>query len=174
MTRSCEYAVLLVVLAVATATDLRQRRIPNWLTGSAMLLGLLLHGFLHGVEGLLESLRATAVWLCGGFLFYATLARGKLGAGDIKLAAAAAGLIGMFDALELTFFSFALHVLWMLLRWVVTGSARRNFAQLGLWLMSLALRRMARFTFLPEGTADESPHAPFMLLAAIVAYFAAR
>jgi prepilin peptidase CpaA len=45
----------LIVLAVATFTDLRNRRIPNWLVVPFMVLGLIASAWLHGWHGLGQS-----------------------------------------------------------------------------------------------------------------------
>ena len=74
-----------VVLAVATFTDLRSRRIPNWLVfpffGCGVVVSVLLHGW-HGAE---QSLSGAGLGLLiYGFLFW----MGGMGAGDVKLCAA--------------------------------------------------------------------------------------
>src|SRR5258708_18323768 len=46
----------LIVLAVATFTDLRSRRIPNWLVLPFMVAGIAVSGWLHGWGGLWQSL----------------------------------------------------------------------------------------------------------------------
>ena len=46
----------LIVLAVATFTDLRSRRIPNWLVFPFMLAGIGVSGWLHGWSGVGQSL----------------------------------------------------------------------------------------------------------------------
>ena len=77
---------------VAAITDIRSRRIPNWLTGPAMLLGLVLHlsagGWKEGANALLSLL------LCGTVFLVFHLA-GGMGAGDVKLIAAEASLLGL-------------------------------------------------------------------------------
>jgi hypothetical protein len=42
----------LIVLAIATFTDLRSRRIPNWLVLPFMILGIGVSGWLHGWRGI--------------------------------------------------------------------------------------------------------------------------
>src|SRR5271163_377203 len=46
----------LIVLTVATFTDLRSRRIPNWLVLPFMLGGICVSGWLHGWSGIGRSL----------------------------------------------------------------------------------------------------------------------
>src|SRR5687767_2077545 len=91
-------AVAAVTLALAT--DLRARRIPNWLTGGSALVGLLAGFWLHGPPGGLSA-------LTGGLLGFALLlpfyALGGVGAGDVKLLAALGTLIGPHDLLSVAF-----------------------------------------------------------------------
>ena len=88
-----ELAQLLAVAAatLAALADVRSRRIPNWLTGSALLAGIVVNAWLKGPGGLLFAL--LGVLLGGGILlpFYAHKA---VGAGDVKLAAALGALVG--------------------------------------------------------------------------------
>ncbi|MGB8063764.1 MAG: A24 family peptidase [Candidatus Sulfotelmatobacter sp.] len=83
-------AVLLA--AVAGWTDWRSRRIPNWLTVPAFVLGVAANTFLSGWEGLLKtSLLGALVGL--GLLLPFVLVR-SLGAGDWKLAGALGAFLG--------------------------------------------------------------------------------
>ena len=45
----------LIVLAVATFTDLTSRRIPNWLVFPFLLVGFVVSGWVHGSRGIGES-----------------------------------------------------------------------------------------------------------------------
>ncbi|MGI4828053.1 MAG: A24 family peptidase [Janthinobacterium lividum] len=77
---------------VGALTDLRSRRIPNWLTGPAMLLGVVLHLLAGGWKGGASAL--FALLLCGAVFLVFFLA-GGMGAGDVKLIAAEASLLGL-------------------------------------------------------------------------------
>jgi prepilin peptidase CpaA len=92
----------LIVLAVATFTDLRSRRIPNWLVLPFLLAGPVVSGLLQGWHGILQSLEGLAV----GAAFFGFLAlMGGMGMGDVKLCAAIGAWIGpsqMLTALVLT------------------------------------------------------------------------
>jgi leader peptidase (prepilin peptidase)/N-methyltransferase len=77
-------AFLGVVLVIATARDLRSRRIPNWLTAPAALWALVMGAILHP-SGLGDQ--AIAGLAAGGFLFiFAMIYPKGLGMGDVKLA----------------------------------------------------------------------------------------
>jgi prepilin peptidase CpaA len=85
-------AVLLSL--IAGWTDLRSRRIPNWLTVSGLLAGVATNTILGGKNGLISSLIGALVGL--GLLLPFVLLR-SLGAGDWKLA----GALGAFAGREL-------------------------------------------------------------------------
>ncbi len=76
---------------VGAVLDLRSRRIPNWLTGSALFAGLLANALLHGFDGAMLALAGAALGLGLLLPFYAMRA---LGAGDVKLLAGVGALIG--------------------------------------------------------------------------------
>ena len=80
---------------IAAVTDISRQRIPNWLTGPAMLAGLVMHLCIGGWRDMLTSL--TALALCGGVFLVFHLA-GGMGAGDVKLIAAEGCLLGLSNA----------------------------------------------------------------------------
>jgi prepilin peptidase CpaA len=82
-------AVLLAV--VAAWTDFRRRRIPNWLTVSGMLVGVVANVALNGWSGLKTSLLGAGLGLL--LLLPFVLLR-SLGAGDWKLAGALGAFTG--------------------------------------------------------------------------------
>jgi prepilin peptidase CpaA len=82
-------AVLLSI--VAGWTDLRSRRIPNWLTVPALVIGIAANTILGGWSGLKTSLLGAAIGL--GLLLPFVLLR-SLGAGDWKLAGALGAFTG--------------------------------------------------------------------------------
>ena len=81
----------LIVLAVATFTDLRSRRIPNWLVFPFLLGGIVVSGTLHGWSGIAHSLAGMAL---GGLLFGVLCWLGGMGMGDVKLCAAIGAWVG--------------------------------------------------------------------------------
>lgn len=90
----------LAVLGVATFTDLRSRRIPNWLVLPFLVIGLAISAWLHGWHGLGQSLEGAAL----GLLLYGVLFfMGGMGAGDVKLAAAIGAWIGPLQLLYALF-----------------------------------------------------------------------
>jgi prepilin peptidase CpaA len=86
-------AVLIALVLLAAVYDVRYRRIPNWLTVAGVLVGLALNGFLdQGRPGMfLASLLGLAISFAVYFVLYALRA---MGAGDVKLMAAVAAVVG--------------------------------------------------------------------------------
>jgi leader peptidase (prepilin peptidase)/N-methyltransferase len=85
-------AVVLVWLLVLCAYDVRERRLPNWLTvpgGMVIISAAALFG--HGPAAL-----AGAAALTAGYLLVHLSAPTALGGGDVKLAVGVGALTGMF------------------------------------------------------------------------------
>jgi len=92
----------LIVLAIATFTDLRSRRIPNWLVFPFLLAGIVVSGWLHGWHGIGQSMGGLGL---GALLFGILFFMGGMGMGDVKLCAAVGAWIGprqLLTALVLT------------------------------------------------------------------------
>ena len=88
-------ALVIVYVTMAALIDLRTQRIPNALSATAALLGLLAQISLNGAPGLLSALAGAAIGL-GMFLpFYLLRA---VGAGDVK----AMATVGIFLGAQAT------------------------------------------------------------------------
>lgn len=81
----------MVLAATAGYTDLRSRRIPNWLTVSGLLLGIGVNLVTSGWPGLKTSLLGAGLGL---LLLFPFVALRSLGAGDWKLAGALGACVG--------------------------------------------------------------------------------
>jgi len=85
------YWPVVAVLVVATFSDVRSRRIPNWLVLPFLVAGIAASGWLHGWHGVVMSFAGAGIGLLiYGFLFM----MGGMGAGDVKLCAAIGAWIG--------------------------------------------------------------------------------
>lgn len=88
--------LVLVFVAIAVGTDLRSRRIPNWLNVSAFAGALIFHFALGGWSGLASS-------FCGFATGFGTLLVlfliGGSGGGDVKLMGAVGAWIGAWPTL---------------------------------------------------------------------------
>ncbi len=88
----------LLVAMVAAVIDVRRHRIPNWLTYSGIVMGLVLRWSFFGWRGLGSALAGCL--LAGGIVFVFYLVR-AMGAGDVKLLAALGSLVGPSEAVVL-------------------------------------------------------------------------
>jgi len=82
---------VIVIAAVGVGTDLTTRRVPNALTGGALVLALAVHAATGGWDGLGAALAGLVV--AGGLLLPGWLA-GWMGAGDVKLMAVVGAWLG--------------------------------------------------------------------------------
>lgn len=79
------------VLCVATITDLRSRRIPNWLVLPFLGAGIAVSAILHGWHGVAQSAEGLGL---GALLFGVLFCVGGMGMGDVKLFAAIGAWVG--------------------------------------------------------------------------------
>ena len=79
-----------IVLAVSTFTDLRSRRIPNWLVLPFLAAGIVVSFVPHGI-GIVPSLEGMGLGL---LLFGIFAVMGGMGMGDVKLCAAIGAWVG--------------------------------------------------------------------------------
>lgn len=95
-------AIAVVAALVASVWDIKTRRIPNWLTLSAILTGLAVHAVVGGAGDMLIALVAALV---GGGIFAIFFVAGGMGGGDVKLMAAIGAIVGfqsLFQVMVLT------------------------------------------------------------------------
>ncbi len=87
--------LLICAFGIATlgaVTDVRHKRIPNWLTYSGMVAGLAVRLALLGWLGLRGGL--AGMFLAGG-IFFVLFVLGGVGGGDVKLVAAVGAWAGV-------------------------------------------------------------------------------
>jgi prepilin peptidase CpaA len=123
--------VLAVMLTIAVYTELKESRIPNWLTLSGMAAGLLI-GYLHGNMFFMSSLGGLAIGF--GFMFIFYLFNG-VGGGDVKLMGAVGALMGvdlvkpaLFYTTFIGAFLAVMIVIWRRDFWLRIGQGVRQMA----------------------------------------------
>jgi prepilin peptidase CpaA len=140
-----------IVLAVATFTDLRNRRIPNWLVLPFLVLGIAASGWLQGWHGIGQSFAGLGLGLLiYGFLFW----MGGMGAGDVKLCAAIGAWIGpnqLFIALVVTAMAGGI----MVLCWALVGGFFKDL-----------------FTGKGNHLKRKMPYAPAIAVGTLISFFA--
>lgn len=160
----------LIVLAVATFTDLRNRRIPNWLVLPFMLAGIAVSGWLHGWHGIGQSFAGLGLGvLIYGFLFWL----GGMGAGDVKLCAAIGAWIGpnqLFIALVITAMAGGI----MVLCWAAFGGFLKDlFTGAGSVVFGWKERGMHRDPelVLSNPLKRKMPYAPAIAIGTLISFF---
>jgi prepilin peptidase CpaA len=100
-------ALLFALVAAAAVSDARRYRIPNWLTGSGLLIGVALASIAAdplATTSMSQSLLGALVGFGGFFVLYALR---LMGAGDVKLMAALGAFLGVTDVIAVALLSFA-------------------------------------------------------------------
>jgi prepilin peptidase CpaA len=155
-----------IVLSVATFTDLRSRRIPNWLVLPYLLAGIAVSSWLHGWHGAGQSLEGAGLaLLIYGFLFW----MGGMGAGDVKLCIAIGAWIGpnqLFIALVLTGLAGGA----MALVWAVRGGFLKELFQHTGGLLFSAKERGEAVLSNPQ--RRKMPYAPAIAIGTLISFFA--
>jgi prepilin peptidase CpaA len=120
--------------AVAGWTDLRSRRIPNWLTVSGLVIGIAANTAVGGWGGLKTSLLGAAVGLA--LLLPFVLLR-SLGAGDWKLAGSLGAFAGPGILVDLLLGSVFVAGVMAVALVIYKGRVRQTIRNIGHILISL-------------------------------------
>lgn len=113
-------------LAAAFVTDILSMRIPNWLTLSGLLAGLLTQGLINGWHGLWFASGGAAVGFALLLLMHFI---GAVGAGDVKLFAGIGAWTGVQFTMQVVMYSvlFGAVIGWLIvLKRRETGSRLRK------------------------------------------------
>ncbi|HEY5055348.1 MAG TPA: A24 family peptidase [Acidobacteriaceae bacterium] len=158
------------VLAIATFTDLRSRRIPNWLVVPFMVAGLLLSAVRGGWHGLAHSFGGLALGLA---IFGIPAVMGGMGMGDVKLCAAIGAWIWsqqLVVALVLTAMAGGI----MALVWAAAGGFLGElFNGAGRLVFSSAKRGLKPDSELnlDNPLARKMPYAPAIAIGTLISFF---
>ena len=129
-----------VLLAMAAGwTDLRSRRIPNWLTVPGLAIGMAANTILGGWSGLKTSLLGAALGL--GLLLPFVLLR-ALGAGDWKLAGALGAFTGPAMLIDLLLASVFVAGVMAVALIIYRGRVLQTLRNIGHILVSLVTFRL--------------------------------
>lgn len=122
-----------IVLLIASSIDYRTMKIPNYLTFSAIITGILYNSVSGGIDGFLFSFLGLIVGMACLIIPYAI---GGMGAGDVKLM----GAIGAFVGSKDVFIIFLLTALYgglygvIMLIWI-EKSVRRFLKKIFQWIL---------------------------------------
>ena len=148
--------LLLGLLGIAVASDLRRHRIPNFLVVLGLVLGLAGQAYSNGLTGLGDG----ALGLLIGFgIFLPLYALGGMAAGDVKLMAMVGSFLTPHFAMWTAFFSLIAGGLCGLLLVLARGQVQQTLGRY--WLMLRARAYVAP-------AADEVAGKPFPYSIAIL------
>lgn len=159
------------VLAVATFTDLRSRRIPNWLVLPFLVAGVAVSAWVLGWHGVAQSLEGFAL---GASIFGLLFCLGGMGMGDVKLCAAVGAWVGPWQlmiALVITGLAGGVMAVgWAAYRGFL-GKLFQGSGELLFGLKDRGLRPHAELV-LSNPKAHKMPYAPAIAIGTLVSFFA--
>lgn len=144
-------------LAVALVTDIKTMRIPNWITGSALLAGLLTQGLINGWHGLLIAGGGAAAGFIVLLLMYLI---GAVGAGDVKLFAGIGAWTGTLFTLQVVMYSVLFGAL---VGWIIVLKRREIFGRSHKIISAISGFMLFRSPPLLRKKDSELLRFPFML-----------
>ncbi len=128
---SPDFAYLLcasLCASIGAVSDVRTRRIPNFLTVSSLAFGLLLH---LGTGSWRAMGLAAAAGLAGGAVFFIFFIVGGMGGGDVKLMAAVSCIAGFGHLLEIFIATALMGGLFALALAISRGRLKSTLANVG-------------------------------------------
>ncbi|MEJ2541401.1 MAG: prepilin peptidase [Gemmatimonadota bacterium] len=153
---------------VATVTDVRERRIPNWVTAGGALVGVLFAALPSGI-GLGASVLGLAVGLAVTLPVYAV---GALGAGDAKLLAAVGAFMGAGSLLSVMLYAGLAGGLLGLLSAARRGVLIPVLLETKNWFIhAVTLGRHGRRHTIDDPEASTIPYGVAIAAGAMVAWF---
>lgn len=168
-----EWWPTLAAVLIATVTDLRSRRIPNWLVFPFLIAGFAVSGWLNGWHGIARSAEGmTLAFLVFGILFWL----GGMGAGDVKLVAAIGAWVGP-QQMMLALVLIALAGGVMALAWALIGGfANELFQETGNLILGRKQQQGDAQSAAPDGprnaTKRKMPYGPAIAIGTLLSFFA--
>jgi prepilin peptidase CpaA len=160
-----------LVMIVATITDLWSRRIPNWLVVPFLVIGVAVGGYLGGWMGLGRSVFGALLGALALGVFYWV---GGMGMGDVKLFASIGAWIGP-SQLVFAFVFMGLAGGLMAFAWAICGGYVGDWgtstAELIFGVRTRGFRPPAGLN-LANPKTRKMPYAPAIALGTILSFFA--
>jgi prepilin peptidase CpaA len=158
-----------VLVVFAGLFDFRERRVPNWLSLSGVLLGLALNGVTDGADGVKNALLGAGLAL----LIYVPLwLLHAMGAGDAKLMAAIGAIVGPRNWFAIFFVTAILGGIVAVVAVLLKGRSRQTLGNIYQILTAL-MHRTAPYKVDPHldvhsSQAFRMPHAVLIAFSALL------
>lgn len=144
-------------LAAAFITDILSMRIPNWITVSGLIAGLLTQGIVNGWRGLLFACGGAAI---GFTLLLLMHLMGAVGAGDVKLFAGIGAWTGTLFTVQVVIYSVLFGAL---IGWLIVLKRRETGSRLHKIMNTLLGVILLKSPYRLKGRDSELLKFPFML-----------
>ena len=138
--------ILLAAVMIASVTDLRWRRIPNWLTVSTVILGFALNALIaypSPLAGLWLAAKGFALAFALNLVMYALH---MTGAGDVKLLAAIGALVGCSDFVGIFLLTALIGGVLAIILMTIKGRVRQTLWNVGFMVGELTRMRAPHLT----------------------------
>ncbi|HSF09782.1 MAG TPA: A24 family peptidase [Nitrospirales bacterium] len=153
-------------LVVAAVTDVREGKIPNWLTFSLAGFGMGVLSWEHGWDGFLFSLGGLGMGLVCLMFFYI---KGGMGAGDVKLLGAIGAILGPGQVVFAFAFAAMLGGLYSLALLSNQGGMRHAWDRMFFLLSTLKVTRTIPVSAAPISTEPKLRYALVLGLGTVIA-----
>lgn len=137
-------ALLLILIAASGFYDLKERKIPNKITFTGVLIGILFNLFTGGWTGLLKGIFGLFIGLA---IFFLPFAMGGMGAGDVKLMGAIGALMGWKFSVMTAFSSAFVGIIMVLVHLIYIGNLRKTLKKILYTLINKLLQFAARLGY---------------------------
>lgn len=124
---SVNNALLFLLITVSGFCDLKERKIPNFITFSGILIGIIFNIVTGGWMGVFQSILGMFVGLA---IFFLPFAMGGMGAGDVKLMGAIGALMGWQFSVMTALYSAIVGGIMVLLNLLYTGKLRETLKKM--------------------------------------------
>lgn len=143
---------LIFILFISVFFDLKERRIPNWLTLWGAVIGL----FINFLEGFAQFLQGLLGLTLGIGIMIVPFALGWIGAGDVKLFGTVGSLLGVQWIPRLLFYSGLTSGTLAVFAALIAGINLKGFVRL--W-RDMKLLIISRGQVLPEPVAERQKNS---------------
>ena len=147
--------LLLTLVRTSGFFDLKERKIPNKITFTGILIGILFNIITGGWMGFMQSILGMFVGLA---IFFLPFVMGGMGAGDVKLMGAIGALMGWRFSLVTALYSALVGGVMVLIYLIYTGKLKDTLKK-----MILALISQLFHIFEPNGLQQNNRSDPATL-----------
>lgn len=136
--------LLLMLVAASGFFDLKERKIPNKITFTGILIGILFNIITGGWMGLLQSILGMFAGLA---IFFIPFVMGGMGAGDVKLMGAIGALMGWQFSVMTALYSAIVGGIMVLIHLLYTGKLRETMTKMIYALVNIILQFSIRLGY---------------------------